>query len=76
MLKFKKNIARIEGVIIKCLPDNIFRVKLKSDNRVILTYLSGNMIKNHIKLIKDDIVVVELSHLDTNRGRIVFRKSN
>lgn len=75
MLKFKKNILRIEGYVVKCLPDNLFRVKLKTDNRIILAYLSGLMIKNHIKLIKEDLVVVELSHLDPNRGRIVFRKS-
>lgn len=74
MLKFKKNIIRFEGIVLDCLPDNIYKIKLKNNDRVILAYLSGIMVKNHIRLLKDDIVVVELSHLDLNRGRVVLRK--
>lgn len=74
MLKFKKNIVRLEGIVMDCLPDNIYRIKLDSDGRIILAYLCGIMVKNHIKLLKDDLVVVELSHLDFNRGRVVLRK--
>lgn len=73
MLKFKKNIFRSEGIVLDCLPDNIYKIKLKN-NRIILAYLSGIMVKNHIKLLKDDLVLVELSYSDLNRGRVVLRK--
>lgn len=74
MLKFKKNIFRFEGIVLECLPDNIYKIKLKNNDKIILAYLCGIMIKNHIKLLKDDLVIVELSHLDMNRGRVVLRK--
>lgn len=36
-------------------------------------YLSGKMKKNHIRVLYDDIVDVELSIYDLSKGRIIYR---
>lgn len=63
---------KFEGIVIEALPDTKFKVKL-SDNREVLSYLSGKMRMNYIKVIIGDHVVVELSP-DGGRGRITYRK--
>ncbi|XXS36646.1 MAG: translation initiation factor IF-1 [Candidatus Nasuia deltocephalinicola] len=70
----KKRITTKEAVVIESLPGNIYKVRLKGGTKDITGYLAGNMIRNHIKLIKDDIVITEFSVFDKNRCRIVFRK--
>ncbi|BEH03932.1 hypothetical protein NDNC_0980 [Candidatus Nasuia deltocephalinicola] len=70
----KKGLKTSEAKVIECLPGNIYKVLLKNNKNPITGYLSGNMVRNYIKLIKDDIVIVEFSLLDSNRCRIVFRK--
>lgn len=69
----EKNIL-IQGKIISALPNTTFRVKLE-DERIILAHISGKMRKNYIRISIGDIVKVEFTHYDYNRGRIVFRKS-
>ncbi|AGS33194.1 protein chain initiation factor IF-1 [Candidatus Nasuia deltocephalinicola str. NAS-ALF] len=74
LINNKKRIITNEAKVFECLPDSVYKVILKNSINPILGYLSGNMVRNHIKLIKDDIVIVELSLTDKNRCRIVFRK--
>lgn len=70
----KKRIITGEAKVFECLPNNVYKVILRDSDKPILGYLSGNMVRNHIKLIKDDLVIIEFSLTDKNRCRIVFRK--
>ncbi len=62
----------LEGVITENLPNALFRVRIEGD-KVILCHSSGKMRINHIKLLPGDRVSCEVSNLDPNRGRIVFK---
>ncbi len=62
----------VEGQVIESLPDTTFRVKV--GDREIWAYLSGKMRLNYIKIVPGDIVLVELSPYDPNKGRIIRRK--
>ncbi|HRY62210.1 MAG TPA: translation initiation factor IF-1 [Candidatus Paceibacterota bacterium] len=63
--------AEVEGVVVESLPNTMFRVDIGND-KVILTYLSGKMRINRIKILIGDKVRVQLdSHGE--RGRIVRR---
>lgn len=63
----------VEGEVIENLPNTLFRVQLKSIDKVILCYLSGKMRKNYIKILPGDKVRVELTPYDPDRGRITYR---
>ncbi len=68
----KEEAIEVEGVVIETLPNAMFRVELKNGHRV-LGHISGRMRKHFIKILPGDVVVVELSPYDLNRGRIVHR---
>ena len=60
------------GTITKALPGTTFTVEL--DNKMILTaHLSGKMRLHYIKIIPGDKVMVEVSHYDLTKGRIIKR---
>ena len=61
-----------KGVVLEALPNTQFRVKLDNDHEII-AYLSGKMRKYYIRIILGDIVTVEMSPYDLNRGRITYR---
>ena len=63
---------KLEGTIIEALPDTKFKVKL-DDGREVLSYLSGKMRMNYIRVMIGDRVTLELSD-DGSRGRIIYRK--
>jgi translation initiation factor IF-1 len=50
----------------------LFRVQLENGHQV-LAHVSGKMRMNFIRILPGDMVVVELSPYDLNRGRIVLR---
>lgn len=55
--------ARIEtsiGVVNEALPNALFRVKLKNEEKEVLAYLSGKMRLNKIKVLIGDSVEVVL----------------
>ena len=62
-----------EGKVIEALPDALFRVEVEG-GKIALCHLSGKMRMNYIKILPGDLVKVELSIYDENRGRIVYRK--
>lgn len=62
-----------DGVITEALPNTLFRVKLDSDDRIILCHLSGKMRINYIRILPGDKVRVEMTPYDMNKGRIIFR---
>ena len=68
----KDDVLKFEGVIIKQLPNSMFKVKLDNGKEV-LALPSGKIRMNSIKMIEGDRVVVEFSPYDLTKGRIVYR---
>jgi translation initiation factor IF-1 len=68
----KDDVLKFEGVIIKQLPNSMFKVKLDNGKEV-LALPSGKIRINSIKMIEGDRVVVEFSPYDLTKGRIVYR---
>ncbi|VVA43870.1 translation initiation factor IF-1 [Candidatus Roizmanbacteria bacterium] len=70
----KDDVITVEGEVVENLPNTLFKVKLLNSEKVILCYLSGKMRKNYIKILPGDMVKIEMTHYDLNRGRITYRK--
>jgi translation initiation factor IF-1 len=68
----KEPAIEVEGLVTEVLPDRNFRVKLQNDH-VVLAYLAGRMSKFRIRVLVGDMVTLELSPYDLNRGRITYR---
>ena len=65
----------IEGTVLECLRNTIFRVELTNGHKI-LAHISGKIRKNYIKILPYDRVLVELSPYDLTKGRIIFRYRN
>lgn len=72
-----KQVIQVDGVVIECLPNATFRVRLDDPNypsdHSILCHLSGKMRINYIRILPGDYVTVELTPYDLTKGRIVYR---
>ncbi|MFI1920445.1 translation initiation factor IF-1 [Nocardia sp. NPDC020380] len=68
----KKGAIEVEGNVVECLRDAMFKVELPNGHQV-LAHISGKVRKNYIKVTLEDRVLVELSPYDLTRGRILFR---
>lgn len=69
----KEDAIEVEGVVKEALPNTTFKIELQNGH-IILATLSGKMRKHYIRIVPGDLVKVELSPYDLNRGRIVFRQ--
>lgn len=69
----KDNVTVVQGEVLENLPNTLFKVKLEESDREIICYLSGKMRKNYIKILPGDVVKIEMTPYDLNRGRIVYR---
>jgi len=58
--------------VTDALPNAMFRVELENGHKV-LAHVSGKMRMNFIRILPGDVVIVEMSPYDLNRGRIVLR---
>ncbi len=67
----EKNIE-LKGIIVETLPNTMFRVKLENGSKII-AHISGRMRKNYIRILNGDKVIVQITHYDLNKGRIIFR---
>lgn len=72
MKKKKTDHVEMKGVVIQCLSNAMFRVKLENGFEVIV-YASGKIRRNSIRILLGDRVIVGLSPYDLTRGRIVYR---
>lgn len=61
---------------METLPNTMFRVEIEPTKKIILTTVSGKIRKNTVRIVNGDIVKVEMSVYDLNRGRITFREKN
>ncbi len=68
----KKDSIRLQAKVIEALPNAMFRVELENSHKV-LAHVSGKMRMNFIRILPGDMVTVEMSPYDLNRGRIVLR---
>ena len=68
----KKDAIRLQAKVIEALPNAMFTIELENGHRI-LAHVSGKMRMHFIRILPDDVVTVELSPYDLNRGRIVLR---
>src|ERR1700735_1123612 len=68
----KEELLQFEGLVMEILPDARYRVQLDAGHTVIV-YTAGRMKKNRIKTLAGDVVTVEWSPYDLNKGRMIFR---
>jgi len=68
----KKDAIRLQAKVIEALPNAMFRVELEGGHQI-LAHVSGKMRMNFIRILSGDMVTVEMSPYDLNRGRIVLR---
>ena len=68
----EKDKIEVEGKVIECLPNTMFRVELPNGHKV-LAHISGKIRLHFIKILPGDKVLVELSPYDLSRGRITYR---
>lgn len=71
-----KEVIEVEGIVLECLPNAMFKVKINDPNypeHVINAHISGKMRMNYIRILPGDRVTVELTPYDLNKGRITFR---
>ena len=62
----------IEGEVVECLPNTLFRVKLQN-GRIVLSHLSGKMRFHFIRIMPGDRVKLEMTPYDATKGRITYR---
>lgn len=70
----REDVITVQGVIVELLPNTIFKVKLtEMDDTIITAHISGKIRKNKIRILKGDIVEVEMTPYDLTKGRISRR---
>lgn len=68
----KDDLLELQGKVTEVLPNNMFRVKLETNNEIVC-YTNGRLRQNKIKIILGDDVRVEMSVYDLSKGRITYR---
>ena len=68
----KEDTLSFSGRVSEVLPGQMYRVLLDNGHTV-LTYASGRIKKNKIKILMNDKVDIEVSPYDVTKGRITFR---
>ena len=68
----KKDSIEVEGKVVECLPNTMFRVELANGHRL-LAHISGKMRLHFIRILPGDKVMVEMSPYDLTKGRITYR---
>lgn len=70
----KTEIIKFTGVVLECLPNARFSVRLEGSEQVVSAYIAGKMRTNHIMVSVGDKVLVEFSPHDLSQGRIRYRE--
>lgn len=70
----KTDLPAVNGIVTEALPNAMFRVSVKSENeeKEVISYLSGKMRINRIRVLVGDKVLVQLDPYG-GRGRIIKR---
>ena len=68
-----KNLVKLTGTVIKCLPGAKFIVKADSVDVTATCTISGKLRQNKINIVENDVVDFVISVYDLTTGRIVWR---
>ena len=68
----KEEQIEMTGTVTEVLPNTLFLVQLENGH-VVLAHISGKMRKNYIRILKGDLVTIEMTPYDLSKGRITFR---
>lgn len=68
-----KDLMKIKGTVIKCLPGTKFIVKADEVDVTATCTISGKLRQNKITIVENDKVEFEISVYDLTTGRIVWR---
>jgi translation initiation factor IF-1 len=71
-IQVKEQPVEMEGVVVECLSNATFRIKLENGFFAIAR-ISGKMRRYSIRVLLQDLVLVALSPYDLTRGRITYR---
>ena len=61
------------GQVTEVLPNSMYRVTINENGHVLLAYGSGKIRQNKIKILEGDVVTVEMTPYDLDKGRIKYR---
>lgn len=67
-----KDVLEFTGEVLTALPNAMFTVRLDNGYEL-LSFISGKIRKNKIRILAGDIVTVEVSPYDLTKGRISYR---
>jgi translation initiation factor IF-1 len=68
----KEELVKMQGTVVDCLPNAMFKVELENGHRV-MGIISGKIRKHNINILQGDNVEIEISPYDLSKGRITFR---
>ncbi len=71
----KEDNIETEGVVVECLRNAMFKVKL-ANGYIVTCTISGKIRMHYIKIIEGDTVKIEMSPYDISKGRIIYRNKN
>ena len=69
----KEETVKVKGVVIEPLSNAFFRVKLKDLDKEVISQANGKLRLNRIRIVAGDLVEVEFSMYDLDKGRITRR---
>ena len=75
----QKETIELEGAVVECLPNALFRVKIddkrfeKLEGQIVLCHLSGKMRIHYIRILPGDRVKIAMTPYDLEKGRIMYR---
>lgn len=61
------------GQVTEVLPNSMYRVTINDNGHMLLAYGSGKIRQNKIKILEGDVVTVEVTPYDLDKGRIKYR---
>lgn len=62
--------AQVAGVVTETLPSAMYRVRLEQ-GAMVMAHIADRMDRNFVRILVGDRVQIELSPVDSGRGRIV-----
>ncbi len=68
----KEDSITVRGTVVDVLPNSMFKVEIET-GQAVLAHLAGRLRIHYIRIVKGDVVTVEMSPYDLTRGRIVQR---
>lgn len=71
----KEDNIEAEGIVIECLRNAMFKVRL-DNGHIVLCTISGKIRMHYIKILEGDRVKIEMSPYDITKGRITYRNKN